>query len=541
MTWDAALVSALGKELLHRLQGSKLRAHEFRWEERELVLYFRGGTLRWALHPGRGWVALDPAVEPSQGARPLSAELVDIHAPPDERHLEMRFRRSRGRVRLVRLVVELMTNQWNALLLEGEEGRIRHLLWTRNLEGRPLVVGRSYHPPEASSRHGIDPPLGLPEWQAILEKEGEGEVRRSLLEEVAFTSSINIPALISPRDPAEGHRLWQALRSMETPSPCVLEIGRDKQPYPYVIKSFDYTPFPDLLSAFQAVGGEGESGPSGWEEVEIELERALHRAERKVAGLLKEVREAADPEEPREKANLLLARLHEIPRGSSSVRLEGFTGEAVQLRLDPELTPQENAQELYAEAARRERARARLPALLEKAQGEKGRLERIREELREGNRSPQEVLDALPRKRRKVPGKREEERLPYRSFRSSGGMEIRVGRGSRDNDALTFKHAHPLDIWLHARDASGAHVVLRWGRKEPPPRRDLEEAAVLAALHSGSRGSSTVPVDWTRRKYVRKARKAPAGTVIPGEVQTLFVEPDRELLRRLKGDGPSPP
>ena len=127
-------------------------------------------------------------------------------------------------------------------------------------------------------------------------------------------------------------------------------------------------------------------------------------------------------------------------------------------------------------------------------------------------------------------------RLPYKRFRSSGGLEILVGRGPGDNDVLTFRHGRPEDVWLHAREVSGAHVILRWAKDGPPPARDLAEAANLAALHSGARGSSLVPVDWTRREYVRKPRKAPAGTVVPDRIRTLFVEPDPELPHRLSWD-----
>jgi len=66
-----------------------------------------------------------------------------------------------------------------------------------------------------------------------------------------------------------------------------------------------------------------------------------------------------------------------------------------------------------------------------------------------------------------------------------------------------------------------------------PPRRDLVEAAVLAALNSRARTSATVPVDWTRRKHVRKPRKAAPGAVIPDQVATVFVEPDPDLPARL--------
>ena len=115
-------------------------------------------------------------------------------------------------------------------------------------------------------------------------------------------------------------------------------------------------------------------------------------------------------------------------------------------------------------------------------------------------------------------------------------MEIRVGRGSADNDALTFRHSRPEDIWLHARNVSGAHVILRWTEPEGPPAKDLAEAAILAAVHSGARTSGVIPVDWTRRKHVRKPRKARPGTVIPKQTQTIFVEPDTDLPKRLRLD-----
>jgi hypothetical protein len=123
---------------------------------------------------------------------------------------------------------------------------------------------------------------------------------------------------------------------------------------------------------------------------------------------------------------------------------------------------------------------------------------------------------------------------PFRTYRSSGGLEIWVGRGAASNDTLTFRESSPRDVWLHARDAAGAHVVLRWTNDDPPPARDLEEAAVLAAWHSKSRGAGLVPVDWTRRKYVRKARGGAPGLVLVSRAETIFVTPDERVERRLR-------
>jgi len=108
-----------------------------------------------------------------------------------------------------------------------------------------------------------------------------------------------------------------------------------------------------------------------------------------------------------------------------------------------------------------------------------------------------------------------------------------VGRGARFNDDLTFRHSSPGDVWLHARQTAGAHVILRWQGEGKPPARDLEEAATLAALHSKARTSGSVPVAWTLRKYVRKPRKSPPGQVTIEREETVFVVPDAVLMERL--------
>ncbi len=146
------------------------------------------------------------AEETSNGFRPLAAELLEVESPPDERILRFRFRKARGRVRSVQVIIELMTNQWNALLAEGEELWIRHLLWTRRSGDRVLEVGRAYRPPESSARMGVDDPLTDEEWRSLTRLTGADEAPESLLEKVAFTSPLNLPSLL-------GRRTTEPLRS----------------------------------------------------------------------------------------------------------------------------------------------------------------------------------------------------------------------------------------------------------------------------------------------------------------------------------------
>jgi hypothetical protein len=583
MTWDAPLTTAVARELDALLRNDRLKGHRFHWDERELWLFFRSCTLRWPLHPSRGWIASLPPETLPPDARPLSAQVVGVAAPPDERLLRIHLRKLRGGGQPLQVIVELMTNQWNALLVEGEDERIRHLLWTRRSAVRTLSVGHAYIPPEPSSREGIHGILSVREWKRITDP-SPGEDRRSrVLATLAFTSPVNIGAVLgesSEREPQKsgrdrgtpdagaaaptlvpgashstrlgalpegaatadaradeppGYQLWNRLRTLEPMEPCVLQLPGGRQPYPIILHGFRCSRLPSVLEAVAEAAESGQAGGDASEKVLAGLERALKRAERRAASLRREMAEEARDEGPREKANLLLAHLREVEKGATRVTLTGFNGETVEISLDPSVSPHENIQALYREAARADRARKRLPGLLEEAEERVRELRSLRLHLLQGTVSPEEAGSRLPASLRRgmEHGEPEEERLPYRRFWSSGGLEIRVGRGGADNDALTFRRSRPEDIWLHARDAAGAHVVLRWTGEAPPPARDLGEAAGLAALHSRARHAGLVPVDWTRRKYVRKPRKAPPGRVLPERVQTLFVEPDPDLPRKL--------
>lgn len=186
--------------------------------------------------------------------------------------------------------------------------------------------------------------------------------------------------------------------------------------------------------------------------------------------------------------------------------------------LDSEATsPVALAEELYKMVRRMERALAQLP----------GKIAAAAPGTTSGTRRK--------RGRTAPPGPpRAGGALPYRTYRSSGGLDILVGRGAKANDELTWSVARPGEVWLHARDATGAHVILRWSEEGAPPARDLREAAALAAWHSRARGSTVVPVDWTRRRYVRRARGGPAGRAIVERAQTIMARPSASLEKALR-------
>lgn len=533
--WDTCLARAVARELETRLGGARARSFLLDRESRRATVWFREATLRVDLSGGAGWLVVDETTDPAEAAEPLPATLTSVDTVPDERILILRFRRVRGRKADPSLVLELATNRWNALWTEGESLKVVKRL--RVDTRRPHAIGQPWTPPEGDSRLGVDGTLPPGTWQDLVGGGPDENPRRALLRSLAHVSSINASALVEA-GPARGEDVWRRMATLESLDPAVLHFPTGPQPYPWPLPGVASESAPTVLDAMLRVSEETVPAAGRDDDVGAHLEREIERLERRRTRLLAELDRAGGAERVREKGQTILAWLHRIPAGADRVTVPGLDGHPTELVLDPPKRPQEQAQELFDEAARMERAARALPGEMA---GVDQALERSRgayERWREGRLAEEEVASLREEMARKGGQGTGEERAtgPYRRFRSSGGLEIRVGRSSKRNDELTFHHARPDDVWLHARHAAGAHVVLRWTRDERPPARDLEEAAILAALHSKARGAAHVPVDWTRRKYVRKPRGARPGSVIVERVETLLVTPDASLAEHLADD-----
>lgn len=112
-----------------------------------------------------------------------------------------------------------------------------------------------------------------------------------------------------------------------------------------------------------------------------------------------------------------------------------------------------------------------------------------------------------------------------RQFKSTDGFDILVGKRAADNDHLTFRVAGPNDLWLHAADYPGSHVVVRNPNRKEIPQRTLLEAAQLAAFYSSGKSQPKAAVNYTQRKYVHKPRRSAPGLVNLASFKTVLVEP----------------
>jgi predicted ribosome quality control (RQC) complex YloA/Tae2 family protein len=231
----------------------------------------------------------------------------------------------------------------------------------------------------------------------------------------------------------------------------------------------------------------------------------------------------------RHRADLIMANLHAIAPGASQVELVDFyTNEPVVIKLKPLEKPQRTAENLYRKAKNQQIEERQLQTRVSARETEALQALELLEELDaqpalaelRGLRAwrKQHALDPNP-----TPAKSASE-LPFKVFEDQG-FTILVGRNAQNNDLLTQKYAHKDDLWLHAKDVSGSHVIIRHRAGQPVPEPVVERAAQLAGWYSKRQHDSLCPVTVTPKKFVRKPKGALPGQVLVERERVVLVVP----------------
>jgi hypothetical protein len=228
LRWDALLARHAAAELARALVGHRVVGLRLDGTTRELALLLDDRALLWSLHPSRGWPRIGGPLSPADDDLDVRGRVLSVDAPPDERLVRMALAPGD---RPTTLVIELLGNQWNALVIEGEPPVIRHVLWRR--EGaRVQRVGEPYRWPRALGRAGLAGDVSLERWLDTLEPLAEGDRESALVRTFAWTSPLNAAALLgAPGSPGDasglraGHARWLEMASgTSDPKPVLLEI-----------------------------------------------------------------------------------------------------------------------------------------------------------------------------------------------------------------------------------------------------------------------------------------------------------------------------
>ncbi len=232
--------------------------------------------------------------------------------------------------------------------------------------------------------------------------------------------------------------------------------------------------------------------------------------------------------DPQELANLIMANLHLIPAMAKEVKLPDFYADGsphVTIKLNPNLSAQLSAQNYYRKAKNK---RIELEKIEENIEQKKAQLA-SKIELLQTLESAQTLKEIRAFKSSFIDRpEKEAAPLPYHQF-VIDGYQVLVGKNAKSNDHLTMHVAAKNDLWLHARDVSGSHVIVREkpGQKFPEPV--IKKAAQLAAWNSKRKTDSLCPVIYTPRKYVRKMKGAPPGQVVVEKEQVVMVVPTKNF------------
>jgi predicted ribosome quality control (RQC) complex YloA/Tae2 family protein len=246
-----------------------------------------------------------------------------------------------------------------------------------------------------------------------------------------------------------------------------------------------------------------------------------------------------NPEDHKRLGDLLLANIANAVRDGNKVSLTDYYAEGaptMELEVDENTSLQDAAGEAFSRYSKSKRAVAEIRTRLIEIERELAEVEERRTSLEtaiaNGDLTALVELEK-PKDKRNVRAKQKASTaIPgMRRYRSSDGYEVIVGRSARDNDQLTFRVARPNDLWLHAGDYPGSHVIVRNSSRSEIPHRTIIEAAQLAAKFSQAGSDSKVTIHYTQRKFLTKPKGAAPGLVRMSSFRSVTVEPGETMER----------
>lgn len=269
------------------------------------------------------------------------------------------------------------------------------------------------------------------------------------------------------------------------------------------------------------------------------LKKHLKKTARRIEALRADLDKAERYREYARYGELLKANLGGIKKGQEQAVLIDYFDPAMPeltLPLDPSKGPRANMDDYFKKHRKHLAAEQEITPRLAQAEKDLQGLRAEQASLEAGTWQPAPTDERTQPKGQRSAASRPPEKHsgPFRRFTSADGLPIYVGRNARENDELTFKFAHSDDLWLHAHGTPGSHVVVRLDKGADPPQETVRDAATLALLYSDLKKSGKGEVIYTRRKWVRKAKGQPAGTVTVTQEKALFIQLDKVRLDRMK-------
>ncbi len=587
MSFDGLVLAAVRKELEEKITGGRIE-RIYQPDNDELVLLVQRPGLRLKLllsaNAQNAGVHLTTNYRENPVSPPLFCMVLRKHLEGGrlqefEQHglervlvIKVNSRDELGRPSQKHLICEIMGKHSNIILVEPDTGTVIDGIKRYSYaisRYREVLPGRAYLPPPPQNKIN---PLSVEEEQfrraclesplettlpVLLQKRFEG-LSTVTCREIVYRANLGGDTLLDHCGDYELRALWESLRKAVAPArrgyfePC-LTTGKKGTPLDFAALDLSHTganrkygEMNAVLDTFFTFRHRLELFNKEKKALSATLKKETARLEKKLDLYTEGLADTAGAEKLRLYGELLTANIYRLKKGAGEATVKNFYEEGsspVTIPLKPHLTPVENAQFFFKKYLKAKNTREALETMINQVReelnylegikisldlaGELSELAWIRQELAEQGYIKQPA--PVPAKRKNKP----ERPLPVPlSFISSDGFQLLVGRNNKQNDYLTLKLARGTDIWLHAREIPGAHVIIRTGGKETVPPATLAEAAGLAAYFSKGQDAKNVPVDYTLKKHVRKPRGARPGMVIYDNQKTIMAAPAEELATR---------
>ncbi|MBG1263314.1 NFACT family protein [Nostoc commune] len=482
--------------------------------------------------------------------------LVAIEAiAPWERVIDLQFARRPGETALYHVYAEIMGKYSNVILTDANNIIITaaHQVSQQQSSVRPIQTGQPYETPPKLT--GTVPSLNESQerWQERVSLV-PGVIKRQLLKSYSGLSAallelMLLKANIAPETSTdtlnsndwrrlfERWQEWlQALDSREF-QPAWTKDGYTVMGWGVVEKVKDIQ---ELLNRYYSNQIDQQLFSQLRHQLSQKLNNILAKLRNKAQTFKTRLQQSDQADEYRQKADLLMAHLQNWQPGMKEMILADFeTNLPVAIALQPDKNAVQNAQSLYKQHQKLKRARAAVEPLLLEVQTEIEYLEQVEAAIAQIDiYQTAEDLRALEEIREELIGQKYLEDPEYRSrsaneppstnfhrYLTPSGFEVLIGRNNRQNDQLTFRVAGDYDLWFHAQEIPGSHLLLRLEPGAVAEEADLQFVANLAAYYSRARQSEQVPVVYTQLKHVYKPKGAKPGIAIYKQETILWGKP----------------
>ena len=548
MSFDGFFLHHMTEELRQELLYGRIQKINQPFEQ-ELVLQIRSKRqnhkLLLSAHPVFGRIQLtntsfeNPAVPNTfimvmrkylQGATIESIEQID-----NDRVLEISVSNKNeiGDSVAATLVIEIMGKHSNIILMDKASGNIieaiKHVGFSQN-SYRTILPGSTYvTPPQTGSRN----PFTISDGKLFEILQTEDLSARSL-QKLFQGLGRDTAAELSQRLTSDKLKIFRAFFTSSTQATLT---SKSFTPILFADSQKEFPSLSQLLDAFYQDKAERDRVNQQASELIHRVENELEKNRKKLTKQEQELVATENAEEFRQKGELLTTFLHQVPNNQDQVELDNYyTSEKITIVLDKALTPNQNAQRYFKKYQKLKEAVKHLTGLIEETKETIQYLESVETALSQANLTEiAEIREELIQTgfiRRRQREKIQKRKKPEKYLSTDGQTIILVGRNNLQNDELTFKMAKKEELWFHAKDIPGSHVVIT-GNLQPSDEVKTD-AAELAAYFSKARLSNLVQVDMIEVKKLNKPTGGKPGFVTYTGQKTLRVTPDEAKIKSMK-------